>query len=63
MKGILRVKIVAEFTTGTTIGDKEAAEEAVKRMFLRGLGKDGFAAEKGDTVFSVKVVEVKAEPA
>ena len=63
MNGILQVKIVAEFTTGTTIADKDAAEEAVKRMFLRGLGKDGFAAEKGATVFAVKIVEVKSEPA
>jgi hypothetical protein len=62
MSGILEVKIVAEFTTGTTVEDKEQAQELVKKMFLKGLAKDGFAEENGGSVFSVKIVEVKAEP-
>ena len=62
MSGTLQVKIIAEFTTGTTISDKEKAEELVKRMLLRGLAKDGLASEEGATVFAVKIVEVKAEP-
>lgn len=57
------VKIVAEFTTGTTCSDQKEAEQQCQRILLSLLKKNDVAKVGMDSgaIFAVRVVDVQSE--